>query len=76
MGSFGKGMVNLSLAESYFEKAHDSYEVSSLASKGRIQAESGGKLELVFVAVGILSQLSIFNNHLDDALESLESFRC
>lgn len=76
LGSFGKGMVNLSLAESYFEKAHDSYEVSSLASKGRIQAESGGKLELVFVAVGILSQLSIFNNHLDDALESLESFRC
>lgn len=76
LGSFGKGMVNLSLAESYFEKAYDSYEVSSLASKGRIQAESGGKLELVFVAVGILSQLSIFNNHLDDALESLESFRC
>ena len=75
LGTFGKGMVNLSLAESYFEKAHDSYEVCSLANKGRLQAESGGKPEVVFVAVGILSQLSVLNNHLEDALESLESFR-
>ena len=75
LGSFGKGMVNLALAESYFEKAHDSYEVSSLASKGRLQAESGGKQELVFVAVGILTQLSILNNRMEDALECLDSFR-
>lgn len=75
LGSFGKGMANIALAESYFEKGHDSYEVSSLANKGRLQAESGGKKELIFVAVAILAQLSMLNNHLEDALESLDSFR-
>ena len=74
LGKFGKGLVNLCLAESYFEKGKDNYEVAMLAGKGRMQAESGGKPEQVFVAVGILAQLSIMNNHINDALESIDSF--
>lgn len=42
---------------------------------GRFQAESGGKPELVFVAVGLEAQLAALHNRLDDGLEMLESFR-
>ena len=75
LGKFGKGLINLALAESFFEKGEDSYEIAMLAQKGRIQAESGGKPEQVFVAVGLLAWLSLLNNHLEDAMESLDSFR-
>lgn len=75
LGKYGKGLVNLALAESYLEKGGDDYEVASLAGKGRMQAESGGKLEMVFVAVGILAKLSILNNHLEDAADLLEGFQ-
>lgn len=75
LGKSGKGLVSLALAESFFEKGGDSYEVSELANKGRMQAESGGRLEQVFVSVGILAQLSILNNHMEDACELLEGFR-
>ena len=75
LGRYGKGLVNLALAESFFENGEDDYEVASLAGKGRMQAESGGKTEQVFVAVGILAKLSILNNRMEDAVEMLESFR-
>lgn len=75
LGKYGKGLVSLALAESFFEKGGDDYEVASLAGKGRMQAESGGKTEQVFVAVGILTQLSILNNRMADAVDMLESFR-
>ena len=75
LGKYGKGLVNLALAESFFEKGGDDYEVASLAGSGRMQAESGGKVEQVFVAVGLLTQLSILNNRMSDATDMLESFR-
>ncbi|MGN1179728.1 MAG: LuxR C-terminal-related transcriptional regulator [Suilimivivens sp.] len=75
LGKYGKGLVNLALAESFFEKGGEDYEVASLAGNGRMQAESGGKTEQVFVAVGILVQLSILNNRMEDAVDMLESFR-
>ena len=75
LGKYGKGLVSISLAESYLEKGMDSYEIASLAEKGRMQAEAGGKMEQVFVAVSILVWLSILNGHAEDAQEMLESFR-
>ncbi len=70
-----KGLVNLALAESFFEKGEDDYEVVTLAEKGKMKAQSNGKKEQAFVGVGILSWLSIFHNQPDDAIKSLESFR-
>lgn len=75
LGKYGKGLVNIALAESFFEKGKNDYEVAALAGKGRMQAESGGKTEQVFVAVGILIKQSILNNHIEDARDMLESFR-
>lgn len=75
LGKFGKGIVNLALAESLFEKGIDNYKVSSLIGKGRLQAESDGKSELIFVAIGLTCQLSLLNNSLEDAIESINSFK-
>ncbi|MGN0507060.1 MAG: LuxR C-terminal-related transcriptional regulator [Lachnospiraceae bacterium] len=75
LGRYGKGLVDIALAESFFEKGGDDYEVAALAGRGRMQAESGGKTEQVFVAVGILTQLSMLNNRMEDAMDMLESFR-
>lgn len=75
LGKYGKGLVSIALAESYLEKGMDNYEIVSLSEKGRLQAEAGGKTELIFVAVGILVWLSVLNGHVEDAQEMLDSFR-
>lgn len=74
LGANGKALVSLALAESFFEKGMDSYEVVSLAEKGRMQAESVGKIEQCFVAVWLLAQLSLLSGHAEDAIERLNSF--
>ncbi len=75
LGKYGKGLVSIALAESYFEKGLNSGKIVSLAEKGRMQAEAGGKMEQVFVAVGILVWLSVLNGYAEDAQDILESFR-
>lgn len=75
IGKYGKGLVNLALAESFLEKGGDSYEISNLANKGMLQAQAGGKLEQCFVAAGLLSWLHLQNGHGEDAEELLVSFR-
>ena len=74
LGKYGKGLVNLALAESFFEKGEDNYEVAVLANKGRMQAEAGGKIEQCFVADGILAWLHIINGKVQEAEELLRSF--
>lgn len=75
LGKYGKGLVSLALAESAFEKGGENYQVSDLANHGRMQAESGGKFELSFVAIGILARLRLLNGHVEEARELLENFR-
>ena len=74
LGRYGKAVVNLGLAESFFEKGRDNYEVMALAERGRIQAEVAGHLEQYFVAVGILAQLSLFNGYVQDGIDLLDGF--
>lgn len=74
LGKYGKGLVSLALAESFLEKGMDSYEIVSLAEKGRMQAETVGKMEQSFVAVWLLAQLSLLSGHAEDAMERLSSF--
>lgn len=75
MGKYGKGLVNLALAESYLEKGKDSYEIANLTNKGMMQAQGGGKIEQSFVAIGILAWLHILNDNVEDAEELLLNFR-
>lgn len=75
LGKYGKGLVNLALAESYLEKNGDSYEIANLTNKGMMQAQAGGKIEQCFVAAGILAWLHIINDHAEDARELLVTFQ-
>lgn len=75
LGKYGKGLVNLALAESFLEKGGDSYEIANLTNKGMMQAQAGGKMEQCFVAVGILTWLHVLNDHADDARELLLNFQ-
>ncbi len=74
LGKHGNGAVALSLAESFLEKGVDNYETMALVAKGKMQADSGGKIEIGFVAVGQLAWLSILDGALQEAVELLESF--
>lgn len=75
LGKYGKGLVNLALAESFFEKGGDNYEVAMLANKGRMQAEAGGKIEQCFVGDGMLAWLHIITGKVKEAEELLTRFK-
>ncbi|MDD4369619.1 MAG: LuxR C-terminal-related transcriptional regulator [Anaerostipes sp.] len=75
LGKYGKGLISLALAESFFEKGGDRYEVANLANRGKMKAENGGKTEQIFVAIGILSWLHIIDGHPEEALELLEHLK-
>ncbi len=75
LGKYGKGLVNLALAESFLEKGEDSYEIANLTNKGMMQAQAGGKIEQSFVAAAILAWLHIINDHAEDARELLLNFQ-
>lgn len=74
LGKYGKGLVNAALAESFFEKGGDPYEIISLVSKAKIEAAAGGKTELCFAATGTLIRQYISLGDLDNAKEMLLSF--
>lgn len=74
LGKYGPGLIELGLAESYFEKGADLYEVIRLASKGQIQAESHGKLEQEFVAAGMIARVHVMSGHVEDARFMVERF--
>lgn len=74
LGKYGPGLIELGLAESYFEKGADLYEVIRLASRGQIQAESHGKVEQEFVAAGIIARVHVMSGHIEDANFMIERF--
>lgn len=75
LGRFGKALVNLALAESFYEKGEDPFEIEVLATKGRMEAESSGNVEQMFVAVGILTSVAILKNHASYAMDLLNGYR-
>lgn len=75
LGKYGTALVELALAESFFEKGEDYYEVIRRISKGQMQAESQGKLEQCFVAVGLLVNVHILLGHMEDAKRLLSEFQ-
>ncbi|WP_075720678.1 LuxR C-terminal-related transcriptional regulator [Roseburia sp. 499] len=75
LGKYGKGFVDIALAESFYEKGGDNYEILSLVSRGRMQAEAGGKLEQCFVAAAIQARVHVINGQIEEAVEILKHFR-
>lgn len=74
-GRSSAGMPDLSLAESFLEKGESDYEIMRLVSKGQMDADMRGRIELSFVAIGILTQLHLVHGHIDDAKNTLLKFK-
>lgn len=76
LGKYGRGLVNAALAESFFEKGGNPYDIMSRVSRARMEAEAGGKTELSFAAAGTLFRQYIILGESDNAamlLDSVES---
>lgn len=75
LGRYGRGLVSLALAESFYEKGEDLMEVLTLISRGQMEAQNGGKLEMEFVATGLLIKLNLYSGRFEDAKSQLDIFR-
>ena len=74
LGKYGAGFSELALAESFFEKGEDNYEVVRLLSKGQMKAISYGRLEQEFVVAGLLTKVHLLTGHTEDARLLLTQF--
>lgn len=74
LGDFGKGIVPIGLAESFYEKGKDSYTVINQISKAMMAIEGGGKTELMFVAVGLQVRLALMSGDIESAIQLLDGF--
>lgn len=68
LGDYGKAVVDLALAESWFEKGESSKEIIKLADRGQIKAQATGKMEQEFVAINIISLMHLINGNRDESL--------
>ncbi len=75
LGKWGAGLVNIALAESLFEKGEkDVYEIMTLLNSGYTKADTGGKIEMCFVATAVLCRIHICRNQLKVARMQLTEF--
>lgn len=74
LGRHGRSLVNLALGESLYEKAEDDAEVLSCLSRGQLEAELDGNLEMGFVAAGLMIRFYLTTGRLETAELQYESF--
>ena len=75
LGSYGKGLTKIALAESLFEKGGETFEVLTLLSRGQVETECGGRPEIGFAAVGQRVRMMILQGDLSNAGAILDSFQ-
>ncbi len=74
LGRYGKGLVKVALGESLYEKGEDTYEVLTLLTRAKMEAEGGGMTEIAFAAVGLQVRLDTLQGQIQTAGEVLASF--
>lgn len=75
LGKYSKGIVNIALAESGFEKRTiKPYEVLTRLINGISEADNGGKTEMVFAATGLVVKQHIIEGQLPTALRRAQLF--
>lgn len=74
LGSYGKGLVNVALGESLYEKGGDTYEVLSMLSKAQLETEAGGKIEIAFASIGLQIRMYLSDGSSETAKKLLSSF--
>ena len=73
-GSMGRGLVHVALCESFYEKGGRDSEVSHQAMLSQMDVEGGGTKEILFVAVGIQTRLSMLNGNRVTAFQIMDAF--
>ncbi|WP_167957552.1 LuxR C-terminal-related transcriptional regulator [Anaerosporobacter faecicola] len=75
LGEYGVGLVNISLAESGFEKGTmPSYEIMTRLNTGYMMSDTSGKIEMCFAALGLMIQEHLANGQLSIGENLLQSF--
>ena len=74
LGSYGRGLTKIALGESLLEKGEKLSEVLTLVSRGQMEAEAGGRIEMTFAAVGQRVRIALFQGDLQEANALLDSF--
>lgn len=75
IGSYGRGMRNLGIAERMLEQGEDNYEILRMTNKGIMEANVSEAIEHIFVGEAILSWLHVQNGKPEEAEEILSGFR-
>lgn len=74
LGSYGRGLTKIALGESLLEKGEKLSEVLTLVSRGQMESEGGGRIEMTFAAVGQRVRIALFQGDLQEANSLLDSF--
>lgn len=76
LGKTGKGLVDIAMAESGFEKATmDEYEITTKLNQGILMSEAGGTIEIGFAGTGVLIKQYVLRGQLPLAQAALNSFK-
>ncbi len=76
LGKYGKGFVDIALAESGFEKGTmKDYEVQARLNAGCMMADAGGKIEVSFAGTGVLVRLYLARGQMELAASAIRSFK-
>ena len=76
LGKHGKGLVDIALSESYFEKCSaNPYEIVTRLNNGIADASNGGKMEMIFVATGLLVKQHLLQGQHPTAKRRIDMFR-
>ena len=70
----GGGLVDLALAESFFEKGEEDYEILRHVSKVQFITESQNNFQHYYVAIALQAKIHVLNGHIDDAKELINGF--
>ena len=76
LGKYGVGLVDIALAESGYEKGTmESYEIMTRLSSGYMRSDTGGKIELCFVATAVMIKEYLANGQLGVGENLFQAFR-
>lgn len=70
----GGGIVDIALAESFFEKGEDDYEILRHISRAQFITEAQNSLQLLYVAIALQAKIHVLNGHIEDAKELINGY--
>jgi len=73
-GDYGRGLSSAALAESLYERGEDLYEIMSLISRAQVEAENGGKPDILFAMVGLEGRMNILQGRTENAILLIDHF--